>query len=427
MPEDIYSELEWRGLIHQSTDPELGQMLTAEPFTVYCGFDPTAGSLTTAHLLQLLRLRRFQIFGHRPIAVAGGGTGLIGDPSGREAERQLLTTEELEANVATIRVQLESLLDFSAGPGQAILVNNADWLTKLQLTDFLRDVGKHFSVNMMIARESVRARLEDREQGISFTEFSYMLLQSFDFLHLFDEYGCRLQLGGSDQWGNITAGIDLIRKTRGAQAFGLTSPLIVRADGKKMSKSEGGAVWLDPALTSPYQFYQYWINTPDDNAGAFLRYFTFLDRSNIEGLDAADPSTRDSQRALAYELTSLVHGKDEADGAVRAAGALFGGGIRDLDEATLLDVLSEAPSVDVPRTSLDGQGLELVDLLVTAGLARSRGEARTQIEGGGIYLNNQREAEVGRLVTQADLLLGRYLVVRRGKKTFCLARFSQGG
>lgn len=409
-----YAELEWRGLIHQSTDPALQGLLKNEPFTVYCGFDPTANSLTTAHLMQLLRLRRMQMAGHIPIAVAGGGTGLIGDPSHRDLERPLLSKDEIESNVDNIKGQLARLLDFDPGPCQATLVNNADWLTELGLTDFLRDIGKHFSVNMMIARDSIRARLEDREQGITYTEFSYLLLQSYDYLWLYDNHGCRLQLGGSDQWGNITAGVDLIRRARGAKAYGLSSPLILRADGKKMSKSEGGAVWLDPAQTSPYQFYQYWFNTPDANVGDFLRFFTFLTKDRIDELTSTDPASRDSQRALAFEVTALLHGEGEAHKAIAASKALFGAEIRDLDEATLLDVMAEAPTTVVPALT------DLVDVLVVTGLASSRGEARTHIQGGGIYLNNTRQTDVDRVVGPDDLLSGKYFVLRRGKKTYHL-------
>lgn len=413
---NAYAELEWRGLIHQSTDPALSGLLEDTPFTVYCGFDPTTDSLTTAHLMQLLRLRRMQMAGHVPIAVAGGGTGLIGDPSHRELERPLLSKEQIESNVDNIKGQLARLLDFEAGPCQATLVNNGDWLNELGLTDFLRDIGKHFSVNMMMAKDSVRARLEDREHGITFTEFSYMLLQSYDYLWLYDNYGCRLQLGGSDQWGNITAGVDLIRRARNAKAYGLSSPLILRADGKKMSKSEGGAVWLDPAQTSPYQFYQYWYNTPDANAGEFLRFFTFLPKQRIEELEASDPASREAQRALAFEVTTLLHGETEANKAIAASKALFGVEIRDLDEATLLDVMAEAPTTEV--TSLT----DLVDVLVTTGLASSRGEARTHIQGGGIYLNNRRQTDVERALGPEDLLSSKYLVLRRGKKTYHLVR-----
>ena len=425
MSEDIYAELSWRGLIHQSTDPALGELLARERFVLYCGFDPTADSLHLGGLIQLLGLKRMQLAGHRPIAVMGGGTGLIGDPSGRESERTLLDPEVLDANIAGIRRQAERILDFSPGPSQATLVNNADWLRPLKLTDFLRDIGKHFSVNQMVARDSVRSRLEAREQGISFTEFTYMLLQSYDFLHLFEQHGCRLQIGGSDQWGNITYGIELIRKVKGAEAYGLTSPLIKGLGGAKMGKSVGGNVWLDPAKTSPYRFYQHFINVDDSRVGQFLRFFTFLDRARIEELERLTeeaPQRREAQRVLAREVTTLVHGPAEAAKAERASQALFGTEIAEIDESELLDVLSEAPSSTRPHHELAG-GAPLVDLLIETGLATSRKNAREFIGGGGVYLNNAKETDVDRAVRVGDLLHGRYLVLRRGKKNHHLVRF----
>lgn len=421
MPEDIYSELTWRGLIHQTTDPDLGRLLASEPFVVYCGFDPTADSLHLGGLLQLLGLRRMQLAGHRPIAVMGGGTGLIGDPSGREAERSLLEPEVLEANIASIRRQAEHIVDFGTGAAGGLMVNNADWLRNLRLTDFLRDTGKHFSVNQMVARDSVRTRLESREQGISFTEFTYMLLQSYDYLHLFREYECRLQIGGSDQWGNITYGIELIRKAAGGLAFGLTSPLIRGLGGAKMGKSVGGNVWLDPLRTSPYRFYQHFINVEDVLVGQFLRFFTFLGREEIEQLEAqtkAAPQRREAQRALAREVTTLVHGASGSARAEQAARALFGREIADLDESELLDVLGDAPSSSRPRGPV-----ALVDLLVETGLAVSRKNAREFIGGGGVYVNNIRQTGMEHVVGEAGLLHGRYLVLRRGKKNHHLVNF----
>ncbi|HEX2178583.1 MAG TPA: tyrosine--tRNA ligase [Actinomycetota bacterium] len=425
MPDDIYSELTWRGLIHQVTDPELAKLLAQEQFVLYCGFDPTADSLHLGGLLQLIGLRRMQLAGHRPIAVMGGGTGLIGDPSGREAERTLLAPEVLDANIAAIRRQAERIVDFSAGSSQATLVDNADWLRPLKLTDFLRDIGKHFSVNQMVARDSVRSRLENREQGISFTEFTYMLLQSYDFLHLFHEFGCRLQIGGSDQWGNITYGIELIRKVAGAEAYGLTSPLIKGLGGAKMGKSVGGNVWLDPAKTSPYRFYQHFINVDDAQVGQFLRFFTFLGRDEIEALDGQvreAPARREAQRVLAREVTTLVHGAHQAQKAERASRALFGSDIAELDESELLDVLADAPSSSRPAGLLAG-GAPLVDLLIDTGLATSRKTAREFIGGGGVYVNNTKQTDVERTVGEGDLLHGRYLVLRRGKKNHHLVSF----
>lgn len=425
MPEDIITELQWRGLIHQTTDPELGKLLAAEPFVLYCGFDPTADSLHLGGLIQLLGLRRMQKAGHKPIAVMGGGTGLIGDPSGRESERTLLSPDVLESNIAAIRQQAERIIDFSPGKGQAVMVNNADWLRPLTLTDFLRDIGKHFSVNQMVARDSVRNRLENREQGISFTEFTYMLLQSYDFLHLFTEYHCRLQIGGSDQWGNITYGIELIRKVTGAEAYGLTSPLIKGLGGAKMGKSVGGNIWLDPAKTSPYRFYQHFINVDDAQAGQFLRFFTFLPREEIEALEEQvreAPQRREAQKVLAREVTKLVHGPDEAAKAERASQALFGTNITELEETELLDVLADAPSSTLPQSSL-GEGTPLIDLLIESGLATSRKTAREFIGGGGVYINNTKETDVDRAVGEGDLLHGRYVVLRRGKKNHHLVSF----
>lgn len=428
MTMDIYSELEWRGLIHQVTDPDLRKLLERGSMVFYCGFDPTADSLHLGGLIQLLNMRRLQAAGHSPIAVMGGGTGLIGDPSGKESERTLLPEEILESNVRAIRRQVENLIDFTGGPGQARILNNAGWLGPLALTDFLRDIGKHFSVNAMIARDSVKARLQNREQGISFTEFTYMLLQSYDFLHLFDEFGCRLQIGGSDQWGNITYGIDLIRKARAGQAFGLTSPLIRGLSGGKMGKSVGGNIWLDPAKTSPYRFYQHWINALDADVIRFLKFFTFLNKEEIEDLAQVhlnEPGKREAHRVLAREVTALVHGPQEAARAQQAARALFGAQLSDLDEATLLDVLSEVPSSTASRSALT-EGKPLLDLLIEVGLADSRGSGRQFIQEGGVYVNNERTVIVDRLLGERDLLLGRYLVLRRGKKNHHLVSFDAG-
>lgn len=425
MPTDVYAELEWRGLNYQSTDPDLGGKLSAETFTLYCGIDPTAPSLTIGHLMQVLRLRCFQMAGHRPIALAGGGTGLIGDPSFRATERPLLTKEAVEENLSGIKPQLERLLDFGAGSTQAILVNNADWLTRLKLTDFLRDIGKHFSVNAMISKDSVRQRLEEREQGISYTEFSYLLMQAYDFLHLFDNYGCKLQISGSDQWGNITAGVELIRKVRGEAAYGLTTPLITLADGRAMSKTGEGAMWLDPNLTSPYRFFQYWLNTEDSAVVQFLKFFTFLSQEEIEELATAvtkSPQERAAQQALARGVTALVHGESEMARAEAASRALFAEEIVSLDEQTLNDVLEDIPSSTRSRAELQG-GLALVDILADTGLSSSRAEAREHLAGGGVYVNNTRVADGNRAITTADLMAGKYVLVRRGKKTHHLLKF----
>jgi len=421
----LFEDLSWRGLVHQMTDPELAKLLDHEALTVYVGFDPTAPSLGLGNLLQLCTLRRLQQAGHRPIAVAGGGTGMIGDPGGKSEERALLSPGQLEANLGGIRSQLERFLDFGAG---ALLLDNGEWLWDLGLLEFLRDVGKHVTVNTMMAKESVRARLEEREHGISYTEFTYMLLQAYDFLHLFDTHGCRLQVGGSDQWGNIVMGVDLIRRVRGEQAHGLTTPLVVKADGTKFGKTEAGNVWLDPGLTSPYQLFQVLLRTEDAVVGAYLRYFTWLDHDVIEELEAATdshPERREAQRALAREVTALVHGEAEAAKAERAARVLFGEEIGDLDEATLLDVFADAPSTAVPRSQLDGEGggWELAEAMVATGLAPSKSAARHTIEQGGAYVNNRRQTDPYARITGDHLLHGRYVVLRKGRRDHHLVRF----
>jgi tyrosyl-tRNA synthetase len=422
----LAEDLRFRGLIHQMTDPSLEARLDADRLTAYTGFDPTADSLHVGHLLQLCNLRRLQLAGHRPIALAGGGTGFIGDPGGRSEERSLLTAESLQANLHGIQGQLERFLDFdSGGDAPARLLNNADWLTTLGLFDFLRDVGKHFTVNQMVAKDSVRSRLDRDGQGISFTEFSYMLLQAYDFLQLFDQCDCTLQLGGSDQWGNITIGIDLVRKVRHAEVWGLTTPLVLKADGTKFGKTETGTVWLDPNRTSPYQLYQFFIRSEDAVVGTYLRYFTFLSRDEILALDqvtADHPERREAQRELARRVCTLVHGADETERAERAAAALFGAEVAELDERSLLDVFADAPSTQMARSRLEAGGLALVDLLVGIGV-KSKSQARTTVEQGGVYVNNRRETEVDRMLVADELLAGRYLLVRRGKKNYHLVSF----
>ena len=405
----LYQELQWRGLVHQTTDPELAKLIDDDSLTVYIGFDPTADSLHVGSLLQLCNLRRLQQAGHRPIALAGGGTGMIGDPSGKSEERSLLDAEQLAANLEGIKGQLARFVDFDAG---ALLVDNADWLADVRLLDFLRDIGKHFTVNQMVAKESVRARLTEREQGISYTEFTYMLLQSYDYLHLFDTYGCRLQMGASDQWGNITLGVDLVRRLRGEHVYGLTTPLVTKADGSKFGKSESGTVWLDRTKTSPYALYQFFVRSDDASVGQYLRYFTWLSRDEIEVLDAATaehPERREAQRALARAVTALVHGDDEAAKAERAAAVLFTDEIATLDEQTLLDVLADAPSAPMPPNAT------LVDALVATGLSGSKGEARRALQQRGVYVNGTQQDD-DRALTDADALHGRFVVLRRGKR-----------
>jgi len=420
------AELAWRGMVHQVTDDDLGALLGAERFTAYAGFDATADSLHVGHLVGVVGLARFQRAGHRPIALVGGGTALIGDPSGKQTERPLLSVAEIRANAAGIRAQLEAFIDFGPGDGDGLLVDNSAWLGALGLTDFLRDVGKHFTVNAMMAKDSVRARLTEREQGISYTEFSYMLLQAYDFLHLHDTYGCRLQAGGSDQWGNITAGIDLIRRTRGARAYGLTWPLITTADGTKFGKTESGAVWLDPARTSPYRFFQFWVRTDDRDVIGYLRLLSDLGADEVAELEAevmARPQARRAQLVLARELTRAVHGEQAAAGAERAAEALFRDELALLDETTLLDVFAEAPSTRRPVADLT-LGVATADLLVATGLDASRSAARSTIEGGGAYVNNRRITDVDHRVLFGDLLVGGYVVLRKGKRSYHLVHFA---
>lgn len=422
----VFDELQWRGMVNQTTHDELAPRLSKERFVVYCGFDPTAESLHIGHLLAIKGLCHFQRHGHQPIALVGGATGLIGDPSGKSEERQLLSMEAIEANVAGIGAQLDRFLDFT-GENAAKVRNNADWLGQWGLLEFLRDIGKHFSVNVLLSRDSVRQRLEERGQGMSYTEFSYTLLQSYDFLHLYDTEGCRLQIGGSDQWGNIVAGMDLTRRLReGAETFGLTFPLVTKADGGKFGKTEAGTVWLSPERTSPYKFYQFWVNAPDADVVKFLRYFTFLEREAIEELAKSveeAPERRAAQYKLAEEVTRWVHGEEELQKAIKASNALFGGAIRGLDAATLEDVFSEAPSAERPRAEL-GEGRPLVEVLVDSGVVKSKGEARRLIQNGGLYLNNERVTDEAAELNENSLITDTMAVIRKGKKQYHLLRFT---
>ncbi|HEY4988189.1 MAG TPA: tyrosine--tRNA ligase [Opitutaceae bacterium] len=421
----IIDELKWRGLLADCTDmAALGRRLAEGPATLYCGFDPSGDSLHVGHLVGQLTLRRFQLRGHRPIALAGGATGMIGDPSGKSAERNLLSREQLDQNLSCIKAQLSRILDFDSGSHPARMVDNATWTAGLGYLDFLRDIGKYFSINMMVGKESVRSRMEG-EAGISYTEFSYMLLQAHDFYHLRKTVDCELQVGGSDQWGNITAGTDLIRKKLGLASWGLTFPLITKADGTKFGKTEAGAVWLDAKKTSPYRFYQFFINTEDSMVPAYLRKFTLLSPEEIEALDAkhlANPAAREAHRALAREVTTIVHGKDACHDAVRASEIMFGGGLDGITESLFNDVVGEIPTKALERSRLEGAGSALTDLLVHSGLCPSKGQARKDIEGGGIYLNNVRVAESARGVDTADLLFGRFLLLRKGKRSYALLR-----
>ena len=421
---DLFEDLQWRELVYQWTGEDtLPARLRKGPISLYLGIDPSAASLHIGHLVGLMTLRRFQSAGHRPIAVAGGGTGMIGDPSGRSDERNLLTEDELASNVEAIRTQIARFLNFEGGEHGALLVNNMDWLGKLGYIEFLRDVGKHFSVNAMLAKESVRARLA-AEAGISYTEFSYMLLQGYDFVHLYDTVGCELQVGGSDQFGNISAGVDLGRRMRGAQLFGLTWPLVTRSDGAKMGKTAEGAVWLDPARTSPYAFYQWFIQVPDTDAVRFLKIYTELPREKIEELETtvkSEPQKRDAQRILARELTLLVHGEEGLHAAERASEALFGGDLEGLTEEQLLEIFADVPSKELPRVKLDS--ITAADALIETGLAKSKSEARRLVEAGGAHVGNRRIGTPGERLGPSDLASTSIMVLRAGKSRFGLLRF----
>ena len=420
----IIEELEWRGLVSDCTDREaLTQRLAKGAVTLYCGFDPTADSLHVGNLVPLLALRRFQQFGHKPIIVAGGATGSIGDPSGKSAERQLLTHEQLKANIEGVKKQLAGFLEFDSEANAALLVDNADWTAPLSFLDVLRDVGKHFKVNAMVAKESVRARMEDRDVGISYTEFSYMILQAFDFHHLCVQHECELQIGGSDQWGNITAGIDLIHRRQNRPAFGLTLPLITNADGSKFGKTEAGAVWLDVARTSIYQFYQYWVRVDDRDVVRYLNFFTFLHRDDVEALSrqhSEQPQARIAHKALAKEVTALAHGEAAANEAIRASEILFGGELDGITEATFREIAGEVPTHEIRLDRFGGEGLWLPELLHEAGLAQSRGQARKDVKGGGVYVNNRRTDDEQHKLQSGDLLFGKYLLLRRGKRNYAV-------
>ena len=418
-PDGIIAELTWRGLIAQSTDIDALTEATKEPITLYCGFDPTAPSLHLGNLVQILTVRRFQQFGHKPLALVGGATGLIGDPK-QSGERTLNPLETVNEWVGRIRAQLEKFYDFD-GPSAARMVNNLDWTADIGVLEFLRDIGKHFSVNRMLDREAVAARLA--KDGISFTEFSYQLLQSYDYLQLYKRFGCVLQTGGSDQWGNITAGVDLVRRVEQKSVHALTTPLITKADGTKFGKTESGTVWLDPELTSPYAFYQFWLNSDDRDVPSLLRIFSFKPETEIVDLEAQlleRPQERAAQRALALELTTLVHGESECKAAEAAGKALFGGGdLADLPASTVAAALMEAPHGEVERSEVtDGLLPPLDELLVRAGLAASKKAARRTISEGGAYVNNVRVETEDYQVPAADLLHGNWLVLRRGRKAF---------
>lgn len=422
---DLLAELSWRGLIHQCTDQAgLSEILSKEPQTVYIGFDPTASSLHVGSMMQLMMLRRFQQAGHRPIALVGGATGMIGDPSGKSEERNLLSADQLQANVDGVARQMRQFLDFE-GEHAAVLLNNFDWMRGYSYLDFLREVGKSFPVGAMLGKESVRARLES-EAGLSYTEFSYMLLQAFDFVQLCKTHGCRIQAGGSDQWGNITAGIDLARRMLGEQVFGITAPLLTTSDGRKMGKTESGAIWLDAERTSPYQFYQYWRNVEDSDVMRCIAYLTEIDREEYQELANAtqdDPGRRIAQNRLAEWMTEFVHGTEGLSTAMRASKILFGGEIGTQTDESLGEIFADVPSSEVERAVLDGEGYWIVEALQTAGLVGSGGEARRAIKDGGVYLNNQRVSDDQYRLSSSDLASETVMIFRKGKRNYSLLRF----
>ncbi len=438
--EGLLPDLRWRGLVHATTDGLEARLASGRPLRAYNGFDPTYRSLHVGHLIPIFGLVRLQRFGGQPVAVVGGGTGMIGDPSGRSAERPLLDRSAISANLNAIRDQLAHYLDFAPGPTQALVVNNLDWLGDARLLDFLRDIGKHFTVPYMLAKDSVQVRIE---KGLSFTEFSYMLLQAADFLHLHRSYGVELQCGGADQWGNITAGLELIRRTAGTRhpeadagpepAHGLAYPLLLNASGAKFGKSESGeSIWLDPTLTSPYRFYQYWLDAEDRDVGTYLRWFTLFDRPRVEELEAellAHPELRGAQRALAHDLTERTHGRGAAERVRRVSELVFGGDPASADAQTLADLAAEIPAAPWPEgdpADAARPGLALVEILIVAGTASSRGEARRLVEQGGVHVNGRPVRDPEERFTEADLLAGRYLLVRRGKRDQRLLVRGQG-
>ncbi len=422
---NFIEELEWRGMIH-TIMPGAKEQLEREMTTAYLGIDPTADSLHIGHLVGVMILKHFQMCGHRPVALVGGATGMIGDPSGKSQERNLLDEATLRHNQEAIKRQLAKLLDFeSDAPNAALLVNNYDWMKEFRFLDFIRDVGKLITVNYMMAKDSVKKRFSGEGEGMSFTEFTYQLVQGYDFLHLYRTLGCKVQLGGADQWGNITTGTELIRRTLGAEAYAITCPLITKADGTKFGKTESGNVWLDPRYTSPYKFYQFWLNASDDDAKRYIRIFTLLDRETVEELVAehdAAPHLRKLQKRLAEELTTMIHSREECEKAVEASAILFGGStseaLRRLDEQTFLQVFEGVPRYSVPRGRL---GLPFIELCTEqAAVFPSKGECRKMVQGGGVSLNKEKVSDPQRTVAEADLIAGRYLLVQKGKKNYYL-------
>jgi tyrosyl-tRNA synthetase len=420
---NVYTEFQWRGMLYDTTEG-LPEILAKEKVTAYIGFDPSADSLHVGSLLPIMGLVYLQRHGHTPIAVVGGGTGLIGDPSGKSQERPLLTKEQVEENLRGIREQLGRFLDFNSKTNPAIMVNNADWLCTVPMVDFLRDVGKYFSVNYMVAKESIKRRIE-QDDGISFTEFSYLILQAYDFLVLYDRYNCTLQMGGSDQWGNITAGIDLIRRFRGAKAHGLVFPLVETSSGNKFGKTEQGTIWLDARITSPYRFYQFWLNVDDQDVITYVKYFTLLTSQSVkelEGCILTQPEKREAQKKLAEEVTRLVHGDSELLKAEQASRILFGGEISNLGVSDILDIFADVPSSEVDKPLFGGDGMPFTDMVVISGLVKSKGEARRLIQGGGLYLNNRRITDIQYNVRLSEGIEGQLFIVRKGQKQYHVLR-----
>ena len=427
---DFVKELEWRGMIHDIM-PGTAEQLEKEMTTAYVGIDPTADSLHIGHLVSIMILKHFQRCGHRPVALVGGATGMIGDPSGKSAERNLLDEATLNHNVEAIKAQLQKLLDFNSdAPNAAVLVNNYDWMKNFSFLTFIRDIGKCITVNYMMAKDSVKKRFSGEGDGMSFTEFSYQLLQGYDFMYLYEHMGCKLQLGGSDQWGNITTGTELIRRKLGGEAFALTCPLVKKADGTKFGKTESGNIWLDPRYTSPYKFYQFWLNVSDEDAKSYIRIFTMLDRETIETLIAeheVSPGERKLQKVLAREVTCMIHSEEEWRKAVDASSVLFGGAtaesLKSLDEATVLAVFEGVPQFEVAQSDIEA-GVPFVELCVEkASIFPSKGETRKLIQGGGVSMNKTKVTDPMQMVTSADLIAGKYVIVQKGKKNYFLIKF----
>lgn len=420
---NVYDEFKWRGMLFDSSKG-LEEILATQKIKGYIGFDPSAASLHVGSLLPVMNLVRLQRHGHTPIAILGGGTGMIGDPSGKTIERQLLSKEKIDSNLEGIREQLSRFLDFNAKDNPALLINNADWLLPVSMLDFLRDVGKYFTVNYMLAKESVKRRLE-QEDGITFTEFSYMLLQAYDFVVLFDRYKCVLQMGGSDQWGNILAGMELIRRLRSEKAHGLVFPLVTTSSGIKFGKTEAGAVWLDANLTSPFKFYQFWFNTDDRDVPMYLKYFTLLEQAEIQDIESSlsnSPEKREAQKRLAQEVTGMVHGETALQKAIAASQVLFGGEVTGMTAQEVSDIFSDVPSSEISKAQLEGEGISIIDLTIASGFATSKGEARRLIEGGGININNRRISDLKAMVNLSTTVEGKFLVLRKGAKEYQLIK-----